>query len=215
MRILRAQYRTGDDFLTHYISTFPHGGLFFPTRAKLDLGQIVLVDVRVPNLRDRMLVCARVTWRRPANRRTGVPAGVGLEFLASERRKRDFLLALAGAGAHAQGQRRHRRLPTALPIAWRVNAEPSRRSGVLADIAPGGAFIRLDEPPPAPGTEVVLQLKPPGSSAPIDLAGRVAWTRDAPGDTALGVTFYCRDAGGMRRLRELVRRMERAEGTHA
>jgi hypothetical protein len=43
------------------------------------------------------------------------------------------------------------------------------------------------------------------------IEGRVAWRRNAPEEPGAGVEFRCRDIGGMRRLRELIKRIERAE----
>ena len=50
---------------------------------------------------------------------------------------------------------------------------------------------------------------PPGATAPQVIEGRVAWARNTPGAEGVGVEFRCRDIGGMRRLRELVKRIER------
>ena len=48
------------------------------------------------------------------------------------------------------------------------------------------------------------------------IAGKVAWTRHTTGEEGLGVEFKTRDAGGTRRLKELVRRLEllEAENMH-
>ena len=43
------------------------------------------------------------------------------------------------------------------------------------------------------------------------LEGRVAWRRQTPGNEGVGVEFRCRDIAGMRRLRELVKRIEKIE----
>jgi uncharacterized protein (TIGR02266 family) len=210
MHIVVARYRSAEEFLERYQSTFEHGGIFYPARAGLALGESVLVDVRLPNLRDRMLLRGMVAWRRPGRRRTGVRAGIGIEFLPTEAKKRDFLLALARAARGSEsGNRRHRRLPIELQVDWRVPTSLTRHLSRLDDIGAGGAFIRTRDPQPA-GTPVVLDLLPPGGSVPLAIEGRVAWTRATPGAEGIGVEFRCRDAGGLRRLKELVRRMEAA-----
>ena len=82
-----------------------------------------------------------------------------------------------------------------------------RQITALDDIGPGGAFIRTTERPPE-GTPVVLEIVPPGAQAPLAIEGRVAWAKAKVGTEGLGVEFRCRDAGGKRRLRELIRRIE-------
>ncbi len=208
MRILVARYRTTEDFLERYIDTFEHGGVFHPTREAVPLGEYLIVDFRLPNLRDQLLIRGMVAWRRPGRRRTGVRAGIGIEFLASERAKRDYLLQLIEERTgDAQGQRRFRRLPTEIRVDWRIPETPTRRLSQIGDIGPGGAFIRTPHRQ-EPGTPVVLEVAPPGSSAPLAIEGRVAWQCDTPGAEGFGVEFRWRDSGGLRRLKELVKRIE-------
>jgi Tfp pilus assembly protein PilZ len=212
MRILLARYRSTEEFLERYLSSFEHGGLFHPTREAIPLGEYVVVDVRLPTLRDQMLVRGMIAWRRPGRRRTGVRAGVGIEFLAGEAPKARYLMSLASAeGDDVVGQRRFRRLPTEIEVDWRVPEAPTRRLSRLDDIGPGGAFIRTRETQPL-GTPVVLEVVPPGSTAPLAIEGRVAWLSERPGSEGLGVQFRWRDSGGLRRLKELVRRIEHVDG---
>lgn len=209
MRILTARFRSCDEFLDAYLPNLEHGGLFYATREALPLGQHVVLDVRLPVLRDALLLRGMIAWRRPGRRRVGQRAGVGVEFMRSESTKRDFLLSLArGADDNDSGKRRHRRLPTELRVDWRVPSTAVRHLSVLDDIGPGGAFIRTREHQPD-GTPVVLELVPPGATAPLAIEGRVAWQRSTPGAEGFGVEFRCRDAGGLRRLKELVRRIEK------
>jgi hypothetical protein len=66
-----------------------------------------------------------------------------------------------------------------------------------------------------PGTEIVLDIMPPSGLRPLAIAGKVAWTRHTTGEEGLGVEFKTRDAGGTRRLKELVRRLELIEAENA
>jgi len=52
--------------------------------------------------------------------------------------------------------------------------------------------------------ELLLAVDDP----PLDIEARVAWRRADPGNEGLGIEFRCRDTGGLRRLKELVRRLE-------
>lgn len=206
---LIARYRDGEEFLSRFQPSFRLGGVFFPTRRVLQPGEQVVLDVRMPALRDGMLVRGTVVWRQRGQRGTGQRAGLGIEFCPGEEEKRDHLLALArGEIDPDAAQRRHRRVPTDLRAGWRVPNELTRHEGSVGDIGPGGAFLRTREMPAA-GTSVLIELPLPGGGAAHVIEGRVAWTRSTPGAEGVGVEFRCRDLGGMRRLRELVRRIER------
>jgi len=157
-----------------------------------------------------------VVERQRGRRNDGVRAGLYVEFLASESGKRDHLLSLAhaaaGTASPSGGQRRHRRLPIELRVDWRVPNQTERHISLVDDIGIGGAFLRTLDLPPT-GTSVVIELRPPGANTPQSIEGRVAWSSARPGHEGVGVEFRCRDIGGMRRLRELVRRIERHEVT--
>jgi Tfp pilus assembly protein PilZ len=210
MPILIARFRNGDEFLERYQPTFRYGGLFYPTRKAIELGETVLLDIRMPSLKDSMMVRGAVVWRQRGKRGSSQRAGLGIEFLATEVAKRDHLLELArGVRNPETAQRRHRRLPIELRVDWRVPNETERHVSLVDDIGAGGAFIRTRDVPEK-GTPVVLELAPPGQG-PQTIEARVAWTRTTPGSEGVGVEFRCRDIGGMRRLRELIRRIERFE----
>jgi uncharacterized protein (TIGR02266 family) len=215
VRILKARYRGAGDFLVAYQSSFANGGLFFPTREHVTVGEPVLAEVRFPELGDRLLIRSLVAWRRSARVRDGTPAGVGVEFLASEAHKRDFLLAAARGEIPHVTARKHRRIPVSLSVAWQVREERARHSAVVQDIGPGGAFLQTAEHPPV-GTAVVVEITPPGGAVPLAVEGRVAWTStDAEGKDGIGVEFRCRDTGGLRRLKEMCRRLERLDAANA
>jgi Tfp pilus assembly protein PilZ len=211
MRLLLARYRNGAEFLERYQADFEHGGLFFPTRRALEPGEPVLVDVRLSDLRDDVLMRGVVAGRQRGKRIERQRAGLLIEFLASEAAKRDHLLRIVrGEVTGPEAQRRHRRLPIEVPVDWRVPNTAERHASLAEDIGTGGAFLRTQTFPEM-GTPVVLELRPPGGSAAQSIEGRVAWISHAPGHEGVGIEFRCRDIGGMRRLRELVRRIERQE----
>lgn len=217
MRILKARYRSAADFVAAYQTSFPNGGLYFPTREHATVGDPVMVEVRFPELGDRVLLRAFVAWRRAACVREATPAGVGVEFDVSEHTKRDFLLAVARGEASRVVARNHRRLPVALPARWHVLDSRERHDAVIADICAGGAFLKTTEAngDVAKGTQIVVELIPPGGAAPLDIEARVVWARRDEGHEGLGVEFRCRDTGGLRRLKEMVRRLERVDATAA
>jgi len=211
MRLLLARFRSGADLLARHLNEREHGGIFIPTRRIVEPGEPVLVDVRLAELRDHLLLRGVVVERQRGRRNDNVRAGLYVEFLATESGRRNHMLALArGEVAPTGGKRRHRRLPIEIRVDWRVPQQTERHFDLVDDIGIGGAFLRTREQP-AEGTPVVIELRPPGSNTSQSIEGRVAWRRDTPGQEGVGVEFRCRDIGGMRRLRELVRRIERHE----
>jgi len=210
MNILRAKYLDGHGFLQAYQSDSLHGGVFIPTRKKLPLGAPVVVDVRFAELRSVVLMRGFIAWRRAGKNRSKLRAGLGIEFLASELSKREFLLAVAKGSVIDLAQRRHRRLPVELRVGWRLKSDRSWHIDQLDDIGEGGAFIRTTDFLPL-GSQVILEIIAPGGERKISIEGRVAWTRHTPNEEGIGVEFRCRDSGGARLLQELVRRIERLE----
>ena len=207
VQTLIAKYSSGTVLIEAYQSQFLHGGLFVPTRAAPELASEVILDVRLPELKASTLLRGYVAWRRPAHQGRRLRSGVGVEFLSSERRKRDYLLAVARGEIVDMAQRRYRRVPIELPIGWRSKTDASMMNDTIEDISERGVFIRTRNFRPV-GSAVLLELLPPGSQAPVTIQGRVAWTHHTAGEEGIGITFSCRDAGGARRLRELVRRVE-------
>ncbi len=213
MRILKARYRDAGAFLEGYQSSFATGGMFFNTREHVTVGEPVMVEVRFPELGDRMLLRCFVAWRRSARVREGTPAGVGVQLEPEEVGKRDFLLAVARGEASRKVTRSHRRLPVNLPARWHVVDARERFTATIANVSAGGAFLSTRDEC-APGTQVVVELVPPGGAAPLDIQARGVWRSAVPGYVGFGVEFRCRDTGGLRRLKEMVRRLER-EGQSA
>lgn len=205
MTILKTLCRTESEFFDRYLSDLAGGGLFIPTRMALPIGEQVVVSVRIGPRADPVLLRGSVAWRRPGKHSTKTKAGIGVEFLPSEKHGRDYLVALARGDASVSA-RRHQRLPIDLPMHWHVAGSVEDRPGVLRDIGRGGAFVKTNEL--VQGREVILKVIPPGAEIEMPVSARIAWV--APGDEAgFGVSWRARDAGGTRRIKELVRRMER------
>jgi len=211
MTILKAHFANGGAFLDHYLSgpDLVNGGIFFPTRKPLAIGEGVVVSVRLGKRRSPMLLRGVVVWRRPGKHSTKTKAGIGIEFLPTETQTRDYLVSVARGDASEQMARRHQRLPVELPVTWQVPGALQDMSGTLLDIGRGGAFVRTAEPLPA-DIDVVLKVSPPGAEVAMPLSARVAWRGSAgsANGNGFGVEWKARDAGGNRRIKELVRRIE-------
>src|SRR4051812_4044844 len=120
MRILRARYRSGEEFMEHYLDSLEGGGLFYPTRESLTVGEPLLVEVRFPELCNNQMVRGFVAWRRAGKHSAKVRAGIGIEFHGAESKRRDFIVAVAKGEIVDMITRRHRRLPVSLSADWRV-----------------------------------------------------------------------------------------------
>jgi Tfp pilus assembly protein PilZ len=207
MTILKAHFANGGAFLDHYLPEPVNGGIFFPTRKPLAIGEAVVVSVRLGKRRSPMLLRGVVVWRRPGKHSTKTKAGIGIEFLTTEAQTRDYLVSVAKGDSSEMVSRRHQRLPVELPVTWQVPGALLDNNGTLLDIGRGGAFVRTAEPLPD-DIDIVLKVSPPGAEIAMPLSARVAWRGHPGGSNGFGVEWKARDAGGNRRIKELVRRIE-------
>jgi Tfp pilus assembly protein PilZ len=182
------------------------GGVFCPTRSKLQVGDMVAVKVRLGRRQPPMMVYGRVAWRRPGRHLLKIRAGIGVEFLPGEKAKCDYLLDLASSGDSVHSRRRHERIPVDLPITWRPLGSNEGLQGKLRDVGRGGAFVLSPATVPYE-SQVVLEIAPPGAEVPMAFIGRVAWTGKTGDENVFGIEWRARDAGGGRRIKELVRRL--------
>jgi Tfp pilus assembly protein PilZ len=203
MQILKARYRTRNEFLQAYSAELPNGGLFVPTTTPLKPGSEVVIELNCDGLPNKVLIRATVHSWRPALPRLRVRAGAVLAFDAQEREKREFVLGTLQGAVKDPPRRRHTRIPVAVPVQFRNLESSDVIEGTLVEISIGGALLNAKNPPPV-GTEVVLSLLPPGGAAPMEIEGKVTYRTP---DGATGVKFSFRDGGGSRRLRELIRRI--------
>jgi Tfp pilus assembly protein PilZ len=199
------ELRSRQEFLAGYDSSFPNGGVFCPTRGKAVKGAPATVTINLGRRQPPLVLAGRVAWRRPGRHLQKIRAGICVEFLPSEKPKIDYLVDLAKAGDTVRSRRRHERLPVDVPVNWHLpGALPAR--GMLRDIGRGGAFIRSNAPAPS-DSEVVLELSPPGAQVAMEFTARVAWTAAQGPEAGFGIEWRARDAGGGKRIRELVRRL--------
>jgi Tfp pilus assembly protein PilZ len=203
MQILKARFRTRNEFLNAYSSELPDGGLFVPTTTPLKAGSQVVIELNCDGLPNKVLIRATVHSWRPALPRLRVRAGAVLAFDAAEREKREFVLGTLQGTIKDPPRRRHTRIPVAVPVRYRRLDTSEVIESSLTEVSIGGALLRT-ETPIAVGTDLVLSLLPPGGAAPMEIEGRVSY---ASPDGSTGIKFSFRDGGGSRRLRELIRRI--------
>jgi Tfp pilus assembly protein PilZ len=202
MQILKARFRGHDDFMQAYSAENGAGALFVATTTPLESGEDVIVELVCDGLPNKVLIRGQVVSWRPALPRLRVRAGATVAFAVEEDEKRRFVLA-ALSGDLKPPKRKHTRIPVAVPVRYRVPGTSDVQQGHLTEISVGGALLKANNGSPELGTEVVLELLPPGGAAPMSIAGKVAY--HAPGGT--GLKFVYRDGGGSRRIRELIRRI--------
>lgn len=202
MQILKARFRSREDFDEAYNSELPHGGLFVPTTTPLKVGEDVVVEIFCEGLPNKIMIRGEVKSWRPALPRLRVRAGALVAFPVEEDEKRSFLLA-ALSGEVVPRKRRHTRIPVDVPVRYRLAERIDTVPGELIEISVGGALLRTDQEVPALGEEVVLEVLPPGGAVPMSIAGKVTYHTDS----GAGIKFLYRDGGGSRRIRELIRRI--------
>jgi Tfp pilus assembly protein PilZ len=204
LNILRVRCRSAEEFRSFYDTGQPEGGIFCPTTTKLTPDAEVVVEIVCNALPNRVFIRGTVVSWRPALPRLRVRAGAMVKFATEEGAKRDFVLETIDGHRKPTPRRRHTRIPIGLPVKLRLASEAEPVDGDLREISANGALVCAPAVPPL-GTEVVLDLVPPGGVAPMAISGRVIY-HAGPGLS--GIRFVFREGGGSRRLRELVRRFK-------
>jgi Tfp pilus assembly protein PilZ len=204
VNILRVRCRNLEEFEEHYRVDIPTGGVFCPTTTELAPGTQVVVEMACDGLPNKVLIRGKVTAWRPALPRMRVRAGATVAFDPDERAKRDFMLETLRGTRPVTRKRKHTRIPIGIACRLRISAGMDLIEAQLREISVSGGLVVGPVQPPI-GTDVVLEIAPPGSEAPFDLSGRVVYHA---GENQTGVRFIYREGGGSRRLRELVRRFK-------
>jgi Tfp pilus assembly protein PilZ len=202
VNILRVRCRNIEEFEEYYLPDLPTGGAFCPTTTELAIGTPVVVEMACDGLPNKVLIRGTVTAWRPALPRMRIRAGATVAFEAEESAKRDFVVQTLKGDRPPTRKRKHTRIPIGIPAKARVASELEFIATELREISVSGGLLHGPFQPPI-GTDVVLEITPPGSEASFDLSGRVVYHA---GVNQTGVRFLYREGGGSRRLRELVRR---------
>lgn len=204
MIILRVRCRNIREFDSYFLPDLANGGAFCPTTTELQAHTPVVVEFNCDALPNKVLIRGTVLTWRPALPRMRVRAGATVEFDPEEAPKRDFVLqTMRGARAPSR-RRKHTRIPIGVPVKVREANQLDAADAELREISVSGGLLTGTVQPPV-GTDVVMEIAPPGSEAPFDLSGRVVYHA---GPNQTGVRFLYREGGGSRRLRELVRRFK-------
>jgi Tfp pilus assembly protein PilZ len=204
VNILRVRCRNLEEFEEHYLPDMPNGGAFCPTTTELAVGTHVVVEMACDGLPNKVLIRGIVTAWRPALPRMRIRAGATVAFDADEMAKRDFMVQTLKGDRPPTRRRKHTRIPIGIPARVRISSELEFIEAELREISVSGGLLYGEFQPPI-GTDIVLEITPPGSEVSFDLSGRVVYHA---GVNQTGVRFIYREGGGSRRLRELVRRFK-------
>jgi hypothetical protein len=204
LNILRLRCRNAEEFQSLYSTDHPDGVLFCPTTTELPSESPVVVEIACKGLPNKVLVRGVVVSWRPALPRLRVRAGAMIRFSPEEAAKRDFVLQTLNGARQATPKRKHTRIPVGLSMRVRIGNDPEPIEAELREISVSGGLVAMRVQPPI-GTDVIVEIVPPGGVAPMSISGRVIYHAGAH---QTGVKFMFREGGGSRRLRELVRRFK-------
>lgn len=204
MEIIRIRFKNADNFLEYYKNE-EGPQLFCPTTTRLNEGSDIIVDINFPELPNRAMLRGEVLWWRPALPRLRVRAGALVAVYENEHDKIDFLMDVAEGNGDKYHKRKYARLPVNVPVRWRTNESAEYHEAHLSEISVGGALLKSPDTLPV-RTEIVMEITIPGAKAPTTLAGRVTFINEGLGN---GIKFLYRDGGGSRRIREVIRRIQR------
>lgn len=179
--LLNASFPTCAD-LDHALVYGMHPfGLFLQGHDGIAVGQQVVVRIVVEGLEPQLLH-GTVVWRRLTSW-PGAPPGIGIQFEDSAAAQLGALRNLATSANDDDLERRDEvRRTVRIPIVFLLDADPTIRSGVLADLSSTGARVQTFQPP-LPGRIIVLRPRY-GARMPA-IAARVVWRRDGEAGLAI------------------------------
>ena len=180
------------------------GGVTVSGKSPGALGQHVLLTVRVRRpTRREFTLRGQLAWARyKASKALG--ASFGIDFLPEDDATRQRLLAFARQEVGSEATRFEPRVQVELSVRL-VHAGRLRRE-FLADLSPGGAFIRTWDPIPL-DERVELVVRGPLQLRALRLQGRVAWLRQTGDDPGMGIEFIERDDATRHRISDLIAKL--------
>jgi Tfp pilus assembly protein PilZ len=185
--------------LGDYNPEFGGGALFYPTRMPLMAGEPVILDVRLPEIPNPVLVRGRVA--HVDTQRTGA----WVSFDAEDRSTLEFLMGIARGNLEIRPAfRKSGRFPVELQVDWQIGDCDDLYISSTDDVSWRGIFVRTLSPPPV-GTPVSVVIATPTGET-LRLRGRVTRTRKS-GSQGMAVRFAS-ESVERRRLRRLLRNMD-------
>lgn len=208
MTILQAKYERRSDLAQALQPDPPPGILRVRGRAEINLGCEVIVDVSFAESRLHVLLSGYVSRIGTEEAAPDGTREIAVAFFEREASKLRYLQELAASQRVVEEQRSSRRLPVKLTSRWRARRDGSWQHATVEDISQGGAFAQTNDPPPV-GSKVTVEVQVPGLESAVPIAGRVVRVQHSPTRCGMGLQFIWRDRGGLVRLREMLRRIEK------
>jgi len=192
-----------EELLARYYPNGKLGGLTVDGRSPGNAGQHVELTVRVKKPAREFHVFGQLAWARRVGSKA-LPLAFGVDFLPEDDNS-ERLLAFARRELTAEVMRAQTRVQVQLPA--RVVHQGKVRNEILADVSPGGAFVRTWDPL-ALGEYVQLVVRPPGALLTMSLSGRVAWARKTGSHQGMGIEFLDPDGSQHQKVEKLVARVQ-------
>lgn len=200
MQKIRCQYQDADAFKE---AIGDESTLTVFTTDAFEPGEEVLLEVSYGGLPGKIMVRGIGREWHAARPRLRVRAGGTVVCAGSEWRKVEFLRNVADGAIKLLARRRHVRLPVLVEVRWRENQKRDKHTAALSEISEGGGLLLTSEPLEI-GSEVIIEVTPPGAALPLEI---LAIVRNASNEDGVGLEFVARDMGGVHRLREVIRRI--------
>ncbi len=200
VRRIRSHYPSNEEFLQ---ALGPDGSVTVFTTAGFEAGDELLLELSFQGLPGKMIVRAIGREWHPARPRLKVRARGVAMCSGSEADKLNFLRKVCVGEIKLTARRRHVRLPVLVEVRWKRPGDRDSAAAALSEISEGGAFLLTSEPAEI-GESLVVEITPPGSARPLEIAAMV---RNSQAGAGLGLEFLARDMGGVHRLREVIRRL--------
>lgn len=178
--------------------------LHVSSRATVEVGELVAVEVSFGPLADEIVLQGRVAEVQPreADRSPRVVIALPRSEIDRVRYLRDVL-----GGDREASARRDRRIAVDLSVTWRWGQ--ARYASRARDLSRGGAFI-ASRALPKIGAEVDIEITPRDGGAVLRLPAVVTWVRANGRDTGFGVNFKHHNRDDAARLTAVVREHEQA-----
>lgn len=204
------KYKDRREYSRSVLPDLANGGVFIRTDEPVDVGAPIVLEMVFPEIPEGVFMAGRVVWRRlPTRWKSALPAGIGIEFDASERTKRDFLADFS-RGQLSAVRKRTRRLPVRMATKFLPVGSELEARGETRDIGRGGLFLATDTMVRF-GSSMALSLFAPEDlhlPGPTSAFGRVAWVGHMNGVSGMGVQFLFRTPEVRNGVEQLVSRLE-------
>lgn len=141
-------------------------------------------------------------WARHKGSKT-LAEGYGVDFEKGQDAIRARLLSFAKEELEPKTLRLEPRVHVELPV--KLSHGRTTRREALADLSPGGAFVRSLAPLEV-GAKVRLSVRRPLRLLPLVIEGRVAWVRRGGADEGMGIEFTSSGESLRKAIAKLVER---------